>query len=161
MRRAYKILLQLYPRDYREMFAAEMLEVFEEAFEERRRHGSVVILRFAVAELIGLLIGTWAEWMAKSSYSVYHSNSNYISGRCLVDRRTMWYIGAARESYYASQATPANMIAPIDETEMCVNAQQRFICASPLKRLFILICGKFLPIHPRMGRKTTIFSRQG
>src|SRR5215510_9618456 len=99
MRRAYKILLRLYPGDYREIFAAEMLAVFEEASEERRRHGAIVLLRFAVVELMSLVSGSWSEWIAKMAYAVYHSNSSYINGRCLPDARKMLPPGASRESY--------------------------------------------------------------
>jgi hypothetical protein len=82
MRRLYKTLLRLYPRDYTELFAAEMLAAFEEVSEERQRQGAAVFLRFAIAELMGLVTGAVAELIAKSVYAVYHNNS-YISGRCL------------------------------------------------------------------------------
>jgi len=161
MRRVYVSLLRLYPNDYREIFAAEMLAAFEEASEERRRHGSLVFLRFTFVELMGLVGGAGAEWMAKSTYSLYHSNSSYIRGRCLPDLRKMWPASAAREAYYAAQTAHANLTTLIAESEMCINAHQRFIYASPLKRLLILICEMFLPIHPRMGAKTRVWSRHG
>jgi len=136
-----------------------MLAVFEEASEEHRRHGSIVLFRFAVVELMGLVSGAWTEWIAKTAYAVYHSNSSYINGRCLPDERKMLPSGASRGSYYLLRTAQAKMIDPIDEGEMCVNVLQRFTHASPLRRLFILICGVFLPIHQRMGGKTRGSSR--
>ena len=156
MRRVYKTLLRLYPRDYAELFAAEMLTIFEEAYKDRRRQGSAVFLRFAVAELMGLASGAGAEWIAKSAYNIYHSGS-YISGCCLPDPLR---IRPAGVSHFAAQRAPAKAIDLIDEAEMCVNAYQKFVFASPLKRLFILTCGVFLPIHPRRGAKTRVSNRQ-
>lgn len=69
MKRAYRTLLRLYPRDHRDVFAAEMLVVFEQALEECRAGGWAVFLRFALAELFGLLIGAGAEWTAKFTRS--------------------------------------------------------------------------------------------
>lgn len=155
MRRVYKTLLRLYPRDYTEVFAAEMSAVFEEVSEERRRQGTTIFLRFVVAELMGLVIGAWAEWIAKSIYAVYHSNS-YISGRCLPDPLRIRPAGVSRESHFAALRAPAKTADLIDETGTCVNAHQTFVLASPLRRLLILICKVFLPIHPRMGAKTRI-----
>lgn len=63
MKRIYKALLRLYPADYRELFAAEMLSVFTEAAEARRKPPALVA--FALTELIGLIGGAGAEWAAK------------------------------------------------------------------------------------------------
>jgi hypothetical protein len=156
MRRVYKTLLRLYPRDYTELFAAEMSAAFEEAFEERRRQGAAIFLRFAVAELTGLVAGAMAELIAKSVYALYHSNSSYISGRCLPDPLRIRPAGLSRESYFATQAASAKTADLIDETGSCLNAHQTFVLASPLRRLLILICKVFLPIHPRMGAKTRV-----
>ena len=57
MRRAYKFMLLLYPRGYRDQFAEEMLGVFEEAFDKRRAQGWSWSVRFAFAELAGLIAG--------------------------------------------------------------------------------------------------------
>jgi hypothetical protein len=76
MRRVYKTLLRLYPRDYTVVFAAEMSAVFEEVYEERRRQGAAVFLCFVVAELMGLVTGAVAELIAKSVYALYHSKSS-------------------------------------------------------------------------------------
>ena len=136
------------------MFAAEMSAAFEEAFEERRRQGAAILLRFAVSELMGLCAGAVAELMAKSVYALYHSNSSYISGRCLPDPLRIRPAGLSRESYFAALHAPAKTADLIDETGTCLNAHQTFVLASPLRRLLILICKVFLPIHPRIGAKT-------
>jgi hypothetical protein len=156
MRRVYKTLLRLYPRDYTKSFAAEMLAAFDEASEERRRRGAAIFLRFAVAELTGLVTGAVAELITKSVYALYHSNSCYISGRCLPDPLRIRPAGLSRESYFAALHAPAKTADLIDETGTCLNAHQTFVLASPLRRLLILICKVFLPIHPRMGAKTRV-----
>lgn len=155
--RAYAVLLRLYPGDHRALFAAEMLATLDEAAEERRAHGRVAFIRFIVAELIGLVTGVAAEWVARFTYSIYHSN-NYINGRCLADPGLMRPAGVARESFSGARHACAGGL--IRETGMCVNAHQRFVVASPLRRLLILTCGVFLPMHPRIGEETPVWKRQ-
>ena len=65
MRRAYAFLLEFYPRDYRAMFAREMRNAFDITAEEIRAGGRAVLLRFAAAELLGLIKGAGSEWIAK------------------------------------------------------------------------------------------------
>src|SRR5262249_2788761 len=96
LRQAYDILLRLYPRDYRISFTAEMVTTFAEAAEDRRGHGRVIFVRFAVAELIGLLIGAGAEWLAK-----FTSDSS-TRGRCLPDLRVMRPPGVSREQWFGA-----------------------------------------------------------
>jgi hypothetical protein len=153
---AYAVLLRLYPADHRALFAAEMLATFNEAAEENQAHGRAAFIRFIVAELIGLVTGVSAEWVARFTYSIYHSN-NYISGRCLADPGVMRPAGVARESF--SSARPTCPDGLIRETGMCVNAHQRFVVASPLRRLLILTCGVFLPMHPRLDEETRVWKR--
>jgi hypothetical protein len=62
MRRAYKFMLLLYPRGHRDQFAEEMLSVFEEAFDERHGQGWSWSVRFAFAELAGLIGGAAGSW---------------------------------------------------------------------------------------------------
>jgi hypothetical protein len=62
MRRAYKFMLLLYPRGHRDQFAEEMLSVFEEAFDERRAHRWSWSVRFAFAEVTGLIGGAAGAW---------------------------------------------------------------------------------------------------
>ena len=92
--RAYKILLRLYPRDYRALFAGEMLAAFRTGSEECRGQGSGAYLRFAVSELAGLLSGAAAEWIAKST------TGSAIRGRCLPDRLKMRPPGVPWEVHY-------------------------------------------------------------
>ncbi len=57
MRRAYKFMLLLYPRGHRDQFSEEILGVFEEVFDERRTQGWSLSVRFAFAEMAGLVAG--------------------------------------------------------------------------------------------------------
>ena len=57
MRRAFEILLRLYPKSHRELLGEEMSAVFEEAAREYRVQGWRAYTRFAVAEWIGLVLG--------------------------------------------------------------------------------------------------------
>ena len=61
MRRAYWILLQLYPRRYRLEFAEEMLGVFTRVAEERKSEGRLAYARFFAEECAGLLGGALRE----------------------------------------------------------------------------------------------------
>jgi hypothetical protein len=64
MRRAYRFCLLLYPRQHRDQFAEEMLSVFDEASAERREHRWTWYLRFAFAEVTGLVAGAAEAWFA-------------------------------------------------------------------------------------------------
>ena len=90
MRRAYQSLLRLYPYDYRAMFAAEMIAAFDEATQERPAA--------RVAELIGLLIGAAAEWIAKLT------SSPSIRGRSLPDLRMMRPPGVTKEAWFLTRS---------------------------------------------------------
>jgi hypothetical protein len=126
MRRAYDILLRLYPRDYRARFAAEMLATFEEAAEGRRGHGWAVVVRFAIAELFSLLTGVAIEWVGNCAYVVYRSANlirpfslvadwianftlaighfnHSFRGRCAPDLRMMRPPGVSWESFYGAR----------------------------------------------------------
>jgi len=122
--RAYKILLRLYPSDHRAIFADEMLSVFEQSAEERRGHAGLI--RFALADLMGMLIGAGAEWIAKLAYDAYrlanlvrhfylladciakliyamcYSNRCFRS-RCVPDLRIMRPAGVSWESWYGAR----------------------------------------------------------
>jgi hypothetical protein len=63
MKRSYAALLRFYPAEYRALFEAEMLELFEEAAAERRGRGA--FFWFSVRELAGLVWGGGFEWIAK------------------------------------------------------------------------------------------------
>ena len=93
--KAYRTLLRLYPRDYRALFALEMQSAFERAVHERRLAGKPVFIRFLLGELIGLLSGVGAEWIAKLM------TDKSVRGRCLPDLRMMRPPGVSQELWFA------------------------------------------------------------
>jgi hypothetical protein len=122
----YRALLNLYPADYRALFASEMIVIFQQAVEELPEKSGVRI-RFAISELIGLLNGAYVEWVGKCAfvvyrpanlvhqlsfladltssitYSCFRSNGSF-SSRCLPDLRMMRPVGVSRESWYGRHA---------------------------------------------------------
>jgi hypothetical protein len=64
MKSIWRALLRLYPNSYREFFAAEMEAVFDQAAEERRRHGRLAFAGFLFAEWFGALRGAGTAWLA-------------------------------------------------------------------------------------------------
>src|SRR5579864_2786367 len=94
MRRAYGTLLRLYPRDFRAVFTSEMLMAFESSIAERRAQGQSAYIRFAMRELAGLMIGAFAEWIAKLR------TDSSLRGRSLPDRLMMRPPGVPWEAYY-------------------------------------------------------------
>jgi hypothetical protein len=82
MRRAYEVLLLLYPRDYRRLFGGEMVAVFEQGAAEQGERGRAAFLRFAAKEMGDLLAGAGAEWISKLT-----SSSAYIKERRGADQR--------------------------------------------------------------------------
>ncbi len=93
-RRAYRTLFRLYPWDYRTRFAAEMLNSFERAAEERGGQGRLVFIRFLFVELAGLIHGAGAEWIAKMT------TDRSVRGRCLPDLRMVRPPGVPRELWF-------------------------------------------------------------
>ena len=146
MTRAYKALLKIYPPEYRETFANEMLSAFEEILQEQNRRGALGLSLFLLTELVSIVKSALAEWIARSIYSMYHSNS-YISRSCLPNRILMRPAGVARESYFVEAKPGGKDLIVLVNSEMCVNVHQRFVSASPLRRLFMLTCAVFFPIH--------------
>ena len=116
MTRAYRILLLLYPADYRALFAAGMLNAFAKTAAERRGQGRAVFIRFALAELAGLTIGAGAEWIAKLT------TETSVRGRCLPDLRMMRPPGVSRELWFAGAGMSAGQSSVPDEM---VEAQRR------------------------------------
>lgn len=57
MKHAYKFLLLLYPRGYRDEFAEEMTGVFEQLCSDHRAQGWTCCVRFAFGEVAGLIAG--------------------------------------------------------------------------------------------------------
>ena len=62
MKRAFRILLRLYPASYRDLLGEEMFSVFEQAAQEQRARGCLAFTRFALAEVFGLLLGSAGAW---------------------------------------------------------------------------------------------------
>ena len=72
IRRMFKSVLRLFPKDDRKIFEAEMLAAFDEAVEDRRRSGrGAVMMPFALAELTSLASAAAAEWMVKLACAIY------------------------------------------------------------------------------------------
>jgi hypothetical protein len=94
-RRTYQALLRLYPNDYRALFASEMLNTFDQVAGERRRQCRPAFIRFVLGEIIGLLIGAGAEWIAKLT------TDSSVRGRCLPDLRMMRPPAVPRELWFA------------------------------------------------------------
>jgi hypothetical protein len=116
MKRAYKILLQLYPRDFRAMFATEMSNTFEEASVERRRRGLGTYVRFALAELMALTMGAGIEWIAKLT------TDSSVRGRSLPDRLLMRPPGVSFDAHYAGAflSAPEELSKAQERTELLV-----------------------------------------
>jgi len=95
MRTAYRALLRLYPHDFRVWFAAEMTTAFEARSAECRARGQAVFLRFAIAELIGLVKGAAAERTARIAADPA------VRARSVPDLRMMRPPGIPREAYFA------------------------------------------------------------
>ena len=112
-RRAYQILLRLYPRDYRARFSGEMISAFGEATEDHRRRGRRVLAAFVAKELAGLITGAVVEWVAKST------TDSAVRGRNLPDRRRMRPPGVSWEDHYG--AVP-DVPDEVREAQRCVDA---------------------------------------
>jgi hypothetical protein len=91
----YRVLLRLYPTDYRALFALEMQNAFERAAEEHFLLGRFVFIRFLLGEFLGLLWGAGGEWIAKLT------TDRTVRGRCLPDLRMMRPPGVSRELWFA------------------------------------------------------------
>lgn len=63
MKRAYELLLILYPRAHRAEFSDEMRQVFEAAAVERREQGRAAYAGFALSEILGLVVGAARAWL--------------------------------------------------------------------------------------------------
>jgi hypothetical protein len=92
--RIYKALLRLYPSDYRRLFSAEMGATFEESVVEHRGQLSLS-LRFAISELVGLLVALGDEWIAKLT------SDDAVRARSVPDLRLMRPPGVSREEWFS------------------------------------------------------------
>lgn len=67
MKRVYEIFLRLYPREYRDLFGPEVLNVFAQAAEEHRARGWSVWVWFMASELSGAVISAGRHWVDRFS----------------------------------------------------------------------------------------------
>lgn len=65
MKRAYGLLMRLYPRKHRAVFGKEMTAVFDEAANEHRKRGWGDLVRFVLAEAAGIVTGSCAQWISE------------------------------------------------------------------------------------------------
>jgi hypothetical protein len=71
----YSWLLKLYPPDYRAVFESEMLAVFRDRAQERRRKWLPVSVALLSLEILGILEGAAVEWAAR------FRSTDYLAGR--------------------------------------------------------------------------------
>jgi hypothetical protein len=83
MTRVYRLILGLYPYDFRARFEAEMLAAFKHHRREPVSH-----------ELAWLCLGAAREWVAK------WAKPKHIRGRHLPDLRMMRPVGVTREMWF-------------------------------------------------------------
>jgi len=155
MKRAYDILLRLYPADYRALFAAEMSATFEEAARERRGHGWAVFARFTFAELAGLLIGAGAEWGAKFT-PVARLSNNSPSAAAYMLLQKMRPPAVGRDSFY-------KIIDLVDESGMLLNAHQSEAPDEVIdaqERILFVLSSLADAIFKREFEKARIYSEQ-
>ena len=112
MRRAYWVLLQLYPRDYKVRLASEMARAFESSAEDAARDGRKILVRFVLAEFAGLVTGAVAEWMAK------FTTSPMIRGRGLPDLQVMRPVGVGRAEWFGT--APEEVVAAQQRVDFLV-----------------------------------------
>jgi hypothetical protein len=91
MKRAYRIFLRFYPRDYRAMFGPAMRTTFAASLEEL---SGGAYARFCLAEVYGLLAGALVEWAVKLT------TDPSTRGRTLPDRLLMRPPGVSWTAFY-------------------------------------------------------------
>ncbi|HEY3825810.1 MAG TPA: hypothetical protein VGL82_14700 [Bryobacteraceae bacterium] len=67
MKRIYALFLQLYPREYRDLFGPEVLAVFSEAAAEERSRGRAAWLWFLIVELSAAVVSAARHWVDRFS----------------------------------------------------------------------------------------------
>lgn len=67
MKRIYALFLLLYPREYRDLFGPEVLDVFAQAAREQRARRWTAWVRFLVTELSGAIVSAAAHWLDRFS----------------------------------------------------------------------------------------------
>src|SRR5579863_10289701 len=63
MKRLYAIFLRLYPREYRELFGPEVLNVFEQVADEHWKRGLTSWVWFLITELSGAIASASRHWV--------------------------------------------------------------------------------------------------
>lgn len=63
MKRLYAFFLRLYPREYRDIFGPEVLNVFAQAADEHRQRGLADWLRFLIAEFSDAVVSAARHWL--------------------------------------------------------------------------------------------------
>ncbi len=63
MKRVYSAFLRLYPREYRDLFGPEVLQVFAEAARKHRARGLGVWAWFLITELSGAVLSAASHWI--------------------------------------------------------------------------------------------------
>ncbi len=67
MKRIYAAFLRLYPREYRDLFGPEVLDVFAQAAEEHRARGLAAWIWFLTVELSAALVSAARHWIDRFS----------------------------------------------------------------------------------------------
>jgi hypothetical protein len=83
VRLIYRMLLQIYPKDYQFQFELEMREAFQLAVQEHHDCSRLIFARFVFAEFAGLIRGACAEWCEK------FTTDRSVRARYLPDLRMM------------------------------------------------------------------------
>jgi hypothetical protein len=65
--RTFRLLILLYPEDYRRAFAAAMVHAFTDAAADRSAEGVLAGCRFVAREYASLIRGAGQEWLAKAT----------------------------------------------------------------------------------------------
>ena len=67
MRRAYELMLALYPPEYRQKYAREMALVFEQIERDHRVLGTARYLHFLCGEIVGVISAAAGIWACKTA----------------------------------------------------------------------------------------------
>ena len=108
-------LIRLYPKQFREEFAGEMVATYDEAATEHRSRGKFAYRLFTVRELAGLTVGLIIEWAAgslaelKSSHERWTRAAHYLTACSLaVVIHALFYGNALPIGKAAAAATSAH-----------------------------------------------------
>ncbi len=95
MKRLYALILRLYPRDYRDLFGPEVLNVFVEAADEHRQRGLTQRIRFFIIEFSGAIMSAARHWIDRLPCNrALHSET----------------VGATRSQLFTSAQTAQNQV---------------------------------------------------